>query len=210
MTVASRPSEATSNDRVGAIADHLAELQKTVSDSVDGSAAPTPVVEVAAQEPGDPVGVAASSPSTKELTSGPGSEDATGPEPRAGPPAPDVSIWQAQLSVRARNALGQNGVTYLVQLSELTREQVGAFRNLGVKTLSEIESAMANNGIAFARTASPVVRNPGYLAEDGLAADIVARRKLGESVDDLAGSRSLTKADHAGSPRRASSRRTRT
>lgn len=55
------------------------------------------------------------------------------------PPENEISIYEITLSIRLRNILIRNQIFYLSQLSDYPRERILHFRNLGPKTMSELE-----------------------------------------------------------------------
>ncbi len=55
------------------------------------------------------------------------------------PPSTEISIYDVPMSKRLQNALIQNGVMYLSQLSSYSKEDILHFRNLGEKTILELE-----------------------------------------------------------------------
>lgn len=55
------------------------------------------------------------------------------------PPENEVSIYDVSMSKRLQNALMQNGIMYLSQLSSYPKETILKFRNLGEKTVTELE-----------------------------------------------------------------------
>lgn len=55
------------------------------------------------------------------------------------PPSNEISIYDVPMSKRLQNALIQNGVMYLSQLSSYSKEDILHFRNLGEKTILELE-----------------------------------------------------------------------
>lgn len=55
------------------------------------------------------------------------------------PPSDEISIYNVPMSKRLQNALTRNGVMYLSQLSSYSKEDILHFRNLGEKTILELE-----------------------------------------------------------------------
>lgn len=55
------------------------------------------------------------------------------------PPNNEISIYDIPISKRLQNALIRNGVMYLSQLSSYPKEEILHFRNLGEKTILELE-----------------------------------------------------------------------
>lgn len=55
------------------------------------------------------------------------------------PPDNEISIYDVPMSKRLQNALIRNGVMYLSQLSSYSKEDILHFRNLGKKTILELE-----------------------------------------------------------------------
>lgn len=55
------------------------------------------------------------------------------------PPSGEISVYDVSMSKRLQNALIQNGVMYLSQLSSYPKERILHFRNLGEKTAIELE-----------------------------------------------------------------------
>lgn len=55
------------------------------------------------------------------------------------PPSDEISIYDVPMSKRLQNALIRNGVMYLSQLSSYSKEDILHFRNLGEKTILELE-----------------------------------------------------------------------
>ena len=55
------------------------------------------------------------------------------------PPSNEISIYDVPMSKRLQNALIRNGVMYLSQLSSYSKEDILHFRNLGEKTILELE-----------------------------------------------------------------------
>ena len=63
------------------------------------------------------------------------------PEPEA-----DDYIIESELSVRCKHALLRHGIRTFKQLSELTRLELRRTRNLGTKSVREIERVLINHG----------------------------------------------------------------
>ena len=55
------------------------------------------------------------------------------------PPSNEISIYDVPMSKRLQNALVRNGVMYLSQLASYPKEDILHFRNLGEKTILELE-----------------------------------------------------------------------
>ena len=55
------------------------------------------------------------------------------------PPSNEISIYDVPMSKRLQNALIRNGVMYLSQLSSYSKEDILHFRNLGEKSILELE-----------------------------------------------------------------------
>lgn len=55
------------------------------------------------------------------------------------PPSDEISIYDVAMSKRLQNVLIRNGVKYLSQLSSYPKEEILHFRNLGEKTILELE-----------------------------------------------------------------------
>lgn len=55
------------------------------------------------------------------------------------PPEDAISIYEIPLSTRLRNILSRNQILYLSQLCDYPRERILRFRNLGSKTMIELE-----------------------------------------------------------------------
>ena len=60
-----------------------------------------------------------------------------------------IPIDELQLSVRSYNTLSLNGITDLYMLTSMTRRQLSSLRNLGRKSLSEIENKLAEMGLGL-------------------------------------------------------------
>ena len=63
------------------------------------------------------------------------------------PPSDEISIYDVPMSKRLQNALLRNGVMYLSQLSSYPKEDILHFRNLGEKTVVELEQICQEHGI---------------------------------------------------------------
>ena len=63
------------------------------------------------------------------------------------PPSDEISIYDVPMSKRLQNALLRNGVMYLSQLSSYPKEDILHFRNLGEKTVVELEQICQKYGI---------------------------------------------------------------
>lgn len=55
------------------------------------------------------------------------------------PPSNEISIYDVPMSKRLQNALKRNGVMYFSQLASYPKEDILHFRNLGQKTILELE-----------------------------------------------------------------------
>lgn len=64
----------------------------------------------------------------------------------------DIDLIDLPLSMRSYNALKRHGYTKVGQLTELTEEDLMAFRNLGKKSLKEIEDNLNKLGLGFKKT----------------------------------------------------------
>ena len=60
-----------------------------------------------------------------------------------------IPIDELQLSVRASNVLYHYGITDLYMLTSMTRRQLSSLRNLGRKSLREIEEKLAEMGLGL-------------------------------------------------------------
>ena len=60
-----------------------------------------------------------------------------------------IPIDELQLSVRSYNTLSLNGITDLYMLTNMTRRQLSSLRNLGRKSLREIEEKLADMGLGL-------------------------------------------------------------
>ena len=63
------------------------------------------------------------------------------------PPSDEISIYDVSMSKRLQHALIRNGVMYLSQLSSYPKEEILRFRNLGEKTVVELEQICQKYGI---------------------------------------------------------------
>lgn len=70
------------------------------------------------------------------------------------PPNGEISIYEVPMSKRLQNALTRNGVMYLSQLSSHPKEEILHFRNLGEKTVKELEQICQNYNIEIRSMAS--------------------------------------------------------
>ncbi|NLB18924.1 MAG: DNA-directed RNA polymerase subunit alpha [Syntrophomonadaceae bacterium] len=62
---------------------------------------------------------------------------------------PDMPIEELELSVRASNGLKRANINTVGDLVEKTREEMGKIRNLGQKSLDEIEQKLGELGLSF-------------------------------------------------------------
>jgi len=62
---------------------------------------------------------------------------------------PDMPIEELELSVRASNGLKRASINTVGDLVEKTREEMGKIRNLGQKSLDEIEQKLKELGLSF-------------------------------------------------------------
>ncbi|NLV17808.1 MAG: DNA-directed RNA polymerase subunit alpha [Syntrophomonadaceae bacterium] len=62
---------------------------------------------------------------------------------------PDMPIEELELSVRASNGLKRANINTVGDLVEKTREEMGKIRNLGQKSLDEIEQKLRELGLSF-------------------------------------------------------------
>ena len=60
-----------------------------------------------------------------------------------------IPIDELQLSVRSSNVLYHNDITDLYMLTSMTRRQLSSLRNLGRKSLREIEEKLAEMGLGL-------------------------------------------------------------
>ena len=63
------------------------------------------------------------------------------------PPSNEISIYDVPMSKRLQNALVRNGVMYLSQLASYPKEDILHFRNLGQKTILELEQICQEHNI---------------------------------------------------------------
>ena len=63
------------------------------------------------------------------------------------PPENEISIYDIPMSKRLHNILERNNIIYLSQLSEYPIEDIAKLRNLGEKTLEELEHICQKNNI---------------------------------------------------------------
>ena len=63
------------------------------------------------------------------------------------PPENEISVYDISMSKRLQNALIQNNILYLSQLSKRPREKILNFRNLGKSTIPELDSICQKYGI---------------------------------------------------------------
>ncbi len=63
------------------------------------------------------------------------------------PPENEISVYDISMSKRLQNALIQNNILYLSQLSKRPREKILNFRNLGKSTMPELDSICQKYGI---------------------------------------------------------------
>lgn len=64
----------------------------------------------------------------------------------------DMDITELELSVRSFNALKRQGYTKVYQLTQISEEEMMKFRNLGKKSLKEIEDRLAELGLSFKKS----------------------------------------------------------
>lgn len=64
----------------------------------------------------------------------------------------EMSIEELELSVRASNGLKRANINSVGDLIQKTREEMGKIRNLGQKSLDEIEHKLAELGLAFKKS----------------------------------------------------------
>ena len=60
-----------------------------------------------------------------------------------------ITIDELQLSVRSSNVLYHHNITDLYMLTSMTRRQLSSLRNLGRKSLREIEEKLAEMGLGL-------------------------------------------------------------
>lgn len=70
------------------------------------------------------------------------------------PPENEISVYDISMSKRLQNALIQNNILYLSQLSKRPRENILKFRNLGEGTMPELDSICWKYGIQIRTLAS--------------------------------------------------------
>ncbi len=70
------------------------------------------------------------------------------------PPENEISVYDISMSKRLQNALIQNNILYLSQLSKRPREKILNFRNLGKSTMPELDSICQKYGIQIRSLAS--------------------------------------------------------
>lgn len=63
------------------------------------------------------------------------------------PPENEISIYDISMSKRLQNTLIRNNVMYLSQLSAIPKEEILQFRNLGDKTITELEQICQEHNI---------------------------------------------------------------
>lgn len=63
------------------------------------------------------------------------------------PPENEISVYDVTMSRRLQNALTRNNVLYLSQLSMYSRKRIFQFRNLGEKTMLELDKICKEYGI---------------------------------------------------------------
>lgn len=64
-------------------------------------------------------------------------------------PEGEPSIYELSISERIKNVLSIKRIFYLSQLSGYSRKQILRFRNLGVKSMTELETECQKRGILF-------------------------------------------------------------
>ena len=64
-------------------------------------------------------------------------------------PDGEPSVYELPISTRIKNALAIKRIFYLSQLSGYSRKQILRFRNLGVKSMTELETECQKRGILF-------------------------------------------------------------
>ena len=64
-------------------------------------------------------------------------------------PDREPSIYELPISMRIKNALAIKKIFYLSQLSGYSKKQILQFRNLGVKSMAELEAECQKRGICF-------------------------------------------------------------
>lgn len=65
------------------------------------------------------------------------------------PPRNTISIYDISMSTRLRNVLERNNILYISQLSEIPRENIVRFRNLGKNTMKELDKICKDNHITL-------------------------------------------------------------
>lgn len=70
------------------------------------------------------------------------------------PPENEISIYDISMSKRLQNILIRNNVMYLSQLSSIPKERILQFRNLGDKTIKELEQICQAHNIRLRSLAS--------------------------------------------------------
>ena len=70
------------------------------------------------------------------------------------PPENEISVYDISMSKRLQNALIQNNILYLSQLSKRPREKILKFRNLGEGSMSELDSICQKYDIQIRSLAS--------------------------------------------------------
>lgn len=63
------------------------------------------------------------------------------------PPENEISVYDIKMSKRLQNVLTRNNILYLSQLSMYSRKEILHFRNLGEKTMLELDSICKKNNI---------------------------------------------------------------
>ncbi len=63
------------------------------------------------------------------------------------PPENEISVYDIPMSSRLQNTLIRNNVMYLSQLSSIPKEEILQFRNLGDKTITELEQICQEHNI---------------------------------------------------------------
>ena len=62
-----------------------------------------------------------------------------------------IPISDLDLSIRCTNLLRSCGIEYLEELCLIKRSEMTKFRNLGLKSLKEVDEAMSEKGLTFAK-----------------------------------------------------------
>ena len=70
------------------------------------------------------------------------------------PPENEISVYDISMSKRLQNTLIRNNVMYLSQLSAIPKEEILQFRNLGDKTIEELEQICQTHNIRLRSLAS--------------------------------------------------------